>query len=172
MQGFLTDYFTADPEEYGSGPPDPEAPAFLLVHGFGAFGEQWRGQLQALAAAGHHVSSFSLISSPVTKQTRCCIMFAWPLSSYSDSWHVIMQVYAPTLPGYGRTEKPSLPYSQYLWVSFLRDFIVEVIRRPVVVAGNSIGGFISASLAADYKQIIQGTSTAPSFNCEASTLVF
>lgn len=56
LQGFLTDYFTADPEEYGSRQPDPAAPAFLLVHGFGAFGEQWRGQIRVLAAAGHHVS--------------------------------------------------------------------------------------------------------------------
>ena len=55
LQGFLTDFFTAVPEEYGSEPPDPEAPAFLLVHGFGAFGEQWRGQIRALAAAGHYV---------------------------------------------------------------------------------------------------------------------
>ena len=55
------------------------------------------------------------------------------------------------------------PYSQYLWVSFLRDFVVEVVRRPVVIAGNSIGGFISASLAADYKQIIQGKERSPSF---------
>jgi len=32
--------------------PESEAPAFLLVHGFGAFGEQWRGQIKALTAAG------------------------------------------------------------------------------------------------------------------------
>jgi pimeloyl-ACP methyl ester carboxylesterase len=33
---------------------------------------------------------------------------------------------------------------------------VQVVRRPVVVAGNSIGGFISASLAADYPGLVQG----------------
>ena len=33
--------------------PQSEAPAFLLVHGFGAFGEQWRGQIKALTAAGY-----------------------------------------------------------------------------------------------------------------------
>jgi hypothetical protein len=56
VQGFLTDYFTAEPEEVGASPPPPNAPAFLLVHGFGAFAEQWRGQLRGLAAAGHLVS--------------------------------------------------------------------------------------------------------------------
>lgn len=53
LQGFLTDYFTAVPETI----PDPDAPAILLVHGFGAFGEQWRGQIEALAAEGHLVST-------------------------------------------------------------------------------------------------------------------
>ena len=55
MQGFLTDYFTADPEEFGAAPVAPDAPAFLLIHGFGAFAEQWRGQIRALAAAGYLV---------------------------------------------------------------------------------------------------------------------
>ena len=57
------------------------------------------------------------------------------------------QVYAPTIPGFGRSEKPALPYTQGLWQAFLRDFVVEVVRRPVVVAGNSIGGYLSACLA-------------------------
>ncbi|KAL4854579.1 Pheophytinase [Chlorella vulgaris] len=65
-------------------------------------------------------------------------------------------VYSPTLPGYGRSEKPVLPYGQDLWTQFLADFVLQVVRRPVVVAGNSIGGFISASLAADYPGLVQG----------------
>lgn len=73
-----------------------------------------------------------------------------------------MQVYAPTFPGYGRSEKQSLAYSQELWRDFLRDFVLEVVQRPVVVAGNSIGGFISASLAADYPALVKGVTSAQS----------
>lgn len=72
-----------------------------------------------------------------------------------------VQVYAPTFPGYGRSEKQSLAYSQELWRDFLRDFVLEVVQRPVVVAGNSIGGFISASLAADYPSLVKGGSCLP-----------
>lgn len=75
-------------------------------------------------------------------------------------------MYAPTLPGYGRAEKPSLPYSQQLWVEFLRDFVVEVVRRPVLVVGNSIGGFMSASLAADYPGLVQGIAIGPQHNLQ------
>ncbi len=71
---------------------------------------------------------------------------------------IMMQVYAPTFPGYGRSEKQSLAYSQELWRDFLRDFVLEVVQRPVIVAGNSIGGFISASLAADYPSLVKGGS--------------
>lgn len=67
-----------------------------------------------------------------------------------------MQVFAPTMPGYGRSEKPALRYSQVLWSTFLRDFVLDVVQRPVVVAGNSIGGFISASLAADNPHLVKG----------------
>ena len=75
-------------------------------------------------------------------------------------------MYAPTFPGYGRSEKQSLAYSQELWRDFLRDFVLEVVQRPVVVAGNSIGGFISASLAADYPSLVKGDMLmAPVFFC-------
>ena len=65
-------------------------------------------------------------------------------------------MYAPTFPGYGRAEKPAVAYSQELWQDFLRDFVVEVVRRPVVLVGNSIGGFIGASVAADNPTLVQG----------------
>lgn len=39
---------------------------------------------------------------------------------------------------------------------FVRDFLVGVVGRPAVLAGNSIGGFISASAAADYPELVAG----------------
>lgn len=55
-----------------------------------------------------------------------------------------------------RSEKPPMQYGQDLWRDFLRDFVLEVVGGPVVAAGNSIGGFISASLAADYPALVKG----------------
>jgi len=115
-QGFMTDYCEAQP---ASGKARPGAPAILLVHGFGAFGDHWRSNLQPLADQG-------------------------------------FQVFAPTFPGFGRSEKAAVPYSQVLWSNFLRDFVVQVVGRPVVVAGNSIGGFISTSMAADNPSLVEG----------------
>lgn len=50
----MVDYVSRMPGEEGAA-GRPQAPALLLVHGFGAFGEQWRGQLAPLAAAGYQV---------------------------------------------------------------------------------------------------------------------
>lgn len=116
--GVLTDYLVAHPPSASDTLP-VDAPAILLVHGFGAFGEHWRGNVAALAAQG-------------------------------------FRVYAPTFPGYGRAEKPAVAYSQDLWRDFLADFVLHVVRRPVVAVGNSIGGFISASLAADFEGVVRG----------------
>ncbi|GLC43944.1 hypothetical protein PLESTB_000212500 [Pleodorina starrii] len=113
-KGGLTDYCVAEPAR-----PLPGAPAVLLVHGFGAFGDQWRGNMGALAAAG-------------------------------------FRVFAPTFPGFGRSQKAAVPYSQDLWRDFLRDFTLQVVGSPVVVAGNSIGGFICTALAADYPGLVRG----------------
>ncbi|KAF8056019.1 cry [Scenedesmus sp. PABB004] len=113
-RGALTDYCVVEPPT-----PRPGAPAIVLVHGFGAFGDQWRFNLGPLAAAG-------------------------------------FRVFAPTLPGFGRSEKAALPYSQNAWRDFVRDFLVCVVGEPAVLAGNSIGGFIAASTAADYAPLVAG----------------
>ena len=74
-----------------------------------------------------------------------------PLSSSGTT------VWCPTLPGFGRSEKAALPYSQEFWTRYLADFAEQVIAGgPVVVAGNSIGGFMSANLACDYAHLVAG----------------
>ena len=115
-RGVLVEYVEAHPET-----PKPGAPALLLIHGFGAFGEQWRGVTQAAVAAGY-------------------------------------SVYAPTLPGYGRSEKPPLAYGQDAWSSFVADFAETIIRCPAVAAGNSIGGYIVAAAAAAHPAAFAGVA--------------
>lgn len=65
-------------------------------------------------------------------------------------------VYAVTLPGYGRSEKPSMPYDQDMWRDYLADFVRYVVQKPVIAVGNSIGGFLVASLAADVPNAVVG----------------
>ena len=65
-------------------------------------------------------------------------------------------VYCPSLPGFGRTQKLYMKYSQSLWTEFLAAFISEVVREPAVLAGNSIGAFMAAQAAANHPEAIPG----------------
>lgn len=56
------------------------------------------------------------------------------------------RVWAVTLLGFGRSEKPNTVYTELLWAELLRDFLTEVVGEPVHIIGNSIGGMMICSL--------------------------
>ncbi|MFN7638907.1 MAG: alpha/beta fold hydrolase [Pseudanabaena sp.] len=66
------------------------------------------------------------------------------------------EVYAIDLLGFGRSQKPAWQYSGNLWRDQLHDFITEKIQRSTVIAGNSLGGYSSLCVAADYPQSVAG----------------
>jgi pimeloyl-ACP methyl ester carboxylesterase len=58
------------------------------------------------------------------------------------------EVWAIDLLGFGRSAKADLQYSGNLWRDQLHDFVQEVIGQPVVLAGNSLGGYAALCVAA------------------------
>ena len=56
------------------------------------------------------------------------------------------RVWGLTMVGFGRSEKPPIAYTELLLAELVRDFIVEVVKEPVGLAGNSIGGAILFTL--------------------------
>ena len=52
-------------------------------------------------------------------------------------------VFAFDLLGFGLSDKPLEDYSAEVWRDQALDFIEEVIGKPTIVAGNSLGGFTS-----------------------------
>lgn len=63
---------------------------------------------------------------------------------YRDNIHPVAdsgkRVWAITLLGFGKSEKPNVFYSELMWAELLRDFIIQVVGEPVHLVGNSIGG--------------------------------
>ncbi|MBD2021426.1 alpha/beta fold hydrolase [Leptolyngbya sp. FACHB-36] len=57
------------------------------------------------------------------------------------------EVWAIDLLGFGRSAKPDWQYSGDLWRDQLHDFISDVIGRPAVLVGNSLGGYVSLCVA-------------------------
>lgn len=66
------------------------------------------------------------------------------------------QVWAIDLLGFGRSAKPAIEYSGSLWRDQLHDFITEVIGKPTVLAGNSLGGYASLCVAGERPQSVAG----------------
>lgn len=67
-----------------------------------------------------------------------------------------LEVWAIDLLGFGRSAKPALPYNGALWQEQLQDFITEVVKQPVILAGNSLGGYSALCLAANYPSSATG----------------
>ncbi|KAG9159683.1 hypothetical protein Leryth_017416 [Lithospermum erythrorhizon] len=121
-------------------------PAILLVHGFGAFLEHYRDNINQLAQDGN-------------------------------------RVWAITLPGFGKSEKPNIVYTELMWAEVLKDFIVEVVREEVHLVGNSIGGYFISLVAGLWPvlaqsvvllntagNIIPGYSVRPSFKAKKTSV--
>jgi pimeloyl-ACP methyl ester carboxylesterase len=66
------------------------------------------------------------------------------------------EVWAIDLLGFGRSGKPQEEYSGQLWRDQLQDFITEVIGQPVILAGNSLGGYASLCVAAQCPSTAKG----------------
>ncbi|XP_047176191.1 uncharacterized protein LOC124843479 isoform X1 [Vigna umbellata] len=107
-KGFLIEYTVAG----------EDGPAVLLVHGFGAFWEHYRDNINGLAESGN-------------------------------------RVWAITILGFGKSEKPNVVYTELLWAELLRDFIVDVVGEPVHIVGNSIGGYLVAIVAGIWSDLIK-----------------
>jgi len=65
-------------------------------------------------------------------------------------------VWAIDLLGFGRSQKPHWQYNGTLWREQLKDFITEQIGQPVVLVGNSLGGYASLTVAAGYPELVKG----------------
>jgi pimeloyl-ACP methyl ester carboxylesterase len=66
------------------------------------------------------------------------------------------EVWAIDLLGFGRSAKPNWQYDGDLWREQLHDFINQVINRPTVLAGNSIGGYACLTVGAEYPKSVAG----------------
>lgn len=66
------------------------------------------------------------------------------------------QIWAIDLLGFGRSAKPNWEYSGNLWRDQLSDFITEVIGQPVILAGNSLGGYAALCVAAQRPENARG----------------
>ena len=66
------------------------------------------------------------------------------------------RVFAVDLLGFGWSDKALVDYSQAVWSEQIGAFIKEVVDDgPVVLAGNSLGGYNSLATAARFPELVK-----------------
>lgn len=72
-----------------------------------------------------------------------------------DSVAARHRVFAPDLPGYGRSDKPRLRYTIPFFARFVRRYIAERNLRSVALVGTSLGGRIVLEVALDEPKLVR-----------------
>jgi pimeloyl-ACP methyl ester carboxylesterase len=97
------------------------------------------------------------------RQDKPALLLVHGFGASTDHWQKNIaglqnefEVWAIDLLGFGRSTKADTQYSADLWCNQLNDFIREVIGHPVVIAGNSIGGYTALATNALFPDITRG----------------
>ncbi|KDP22400.1 hypothetical protein JCGZ_26231 [Jatropha curcas] len=64
-------------------------------------------------------------------------------------------VWAITILGFGKSEKPNVIYTELMWAELLRDFIIEVVGEPLHLVGNSVGGYFVSIVACFWPSLVK-----------------
>lgn len=109
---------------------------------------KWKGFLIQYSVAGEDGPAILLVHG-----------FGAFWEHYRDNIHGLAEsgnrVWAITILGFGKSEKPNVVYTELLWAELLRDFIVDIVGEPVHLVGNSIGGYLVAILARIWSDLIK-----------------
>jgi pimeloyl-ACP methyl ester carboxylesterase len=64
-------------------------------------------------------------------------------------------VYALDLLGFGKSERPATAYTGNLYADLVSDLLTEVVRRPAVLLGSSLGSAYAAAAAARHPDLVR-----------------
>jgi pimeloyl-ACP methyl ester carboxylesterase len=65
------------------------------------------------------------------------------------------QVFAPDLPGWGSSDRPSVDYDSELYIEFLIDFLIDVVRRRALVVASGLSAAYALQVALDRPELVR-----------------
>lgn len=107
------------------------------------------------------------------------------LADEADTWRHLVpplstqyRVIAPDLPGFGRSEKPDLPYTVPLFRDVLLELLDTLEVQRAVLVGHSLGAVIAHAFALSHRErverliLISGSLVARSRKVDLATMLF
>ncbi|MFS6828280.1 alpha/beta fold hydrolase [Cyanobium sp. ATX-6F1] len=70
-------------------------------------------------------------------------------------------VYAIDLIGFGASDQPGLRLDNRLWARQCAAFLAQVVGRPAVLVGNSLGGLVAVTTAVLAPVWVRAVAVAP-----------
>ncbi|WP_396122322.1 alpha/beta fold hydrolase [Cyanobium sp. ATX 6A2] len=71
------------------------------------------------------------------------------------------QVYGIDLIGFGASSQPALRLDNRLWARQLQAFLAEVVGKPAVLVGHSLGGLVALSCAVFFPAWVRAVAAVP-----------
>ena len=96
--------------------------------------------------------------------TKIAILLIHGFGASTDHWRFNIpvlsseyEVHAIDLLGFGKSPKPNdVDYSGSLWKEQVVAYVKEVIQKPTVVVGNSLGGYAALAAGAELNELSAG----------------
>ncbi|NJK38867.1 MAG: alpha/beta fold hydrolase [Oscillatoriales cyanobacterium RM2_1_1] len=128
-------------------------PSTVITDTTSGSGEYWQWRDQSI----HYVHA----GTPQAQRPALLLVHGFGAST--DHWRknisglqADFEVWAIDLLGFGRSAKPQWEYNGDLWRDQLGDFMAQVIQRPTVLAGNSLGGYGALAAAVHCPTLVAG----------------
>ncbi|KAK3008583.1 hypothetical protein RJ639_013163 [Escallonia herrerae] len=134
-----------------SGSENVTSPPVLFLPGFGVGSFHYEKQLKDLGR-DYRVWALDFLGQGMS------LPFEDPTLSSKDGSESERE---NSMWGFGDRTEPwadDLVYSIDLWEDQVRYFIEEVIKEPVYLVGNSLGGFVALNFAASNPQLVKGVT--------------
>ncbi|NEQ95322.1 MAG: alpha/beta fold hydrolase [Cyanothece sp. SIO2G6] len=124
---------------------------------------QWQGHTIHYVHATTESPADAVGEPSATQSAKPSLLLIHGFGASTDHWRKniaelkdYFDVWAIDLLGFGRSGKPDIVYSSDVWRDQLHQFITDKIGNPAVLVGNSLGGYASLCVAAQYPQSVQG----------------
>ena len=106
----------------------------------------------------------TISANPDDSSTKIAVLLIHGFGASTDHWRFNIpalsskyEVHAIDLLGFGKSPKPNdVDYSGSLWKEQAVAYVKEVIQKPTVIVGNSLGGYAALAAGAELNELSAG----------------